>query len=124
MTKPSSENARIAGKLGEAADILQAQRANPFRLRAYRRAADRVASLDVELGDVLARRGAEGLLALPGIGPGIAAAINELMRTGRWSHTAPAQVLLRCRWHSAAWNSWSARAWVIRIPSAIFLPRR
>jgi len=47
--------------------------------------ADRVASLDVELGDVLARRGVEGRLALPRIGPGIAAAINELMRTGRWS---------------------------------------
>jgi DNA polymerase (family X) len=85
LTKPSSENERIAGKLREAADILQAQRANPFRVRAYRRAADGVASLDVELGDVLARRGVEGLLALPGIGPGIAAAINELMRTGRWS---------------------------------------
>ena len=82
---PSSQNDRIAAKLREAADILQAQRANPFRIRAYRQAADRVAALDVEVGDVLARRGLEGLRAVPGIGPGIASAIHELVRTGRWS---------------------------------------
>ena len=81
----ASQNARIAEKLREAADILQAQRANPFRIRAYRQAADRVAALDVQVGDLLAARGVVGLMALPGIGAGIAAAINELVRTGRWS---------------------------------------
>jgi putative hydrolase len=85
VTRSDSQNERIAEKLREAADILQAQRANPFRIRAYRQAADRVAALDVEVGDLLAARGVAGLMALPGIGAGIAAAINELVRTGRWS---------------------------------------
>jgi putative hydrolase len=79
------KNELIAASLREAADILQAQRANPFRIRAYRQAAERIASLDVAIDDVLARRGADGLRALPGIGPGMAAAISELARTGRWS---------------------------------------
>jgi hypothetical protein len=35
VTTPSFQNERIAGKLREAADILQAQRANPFRVRAW-----------------------------------------------------------------------------------------
>ena len=83
--RPAAPNARVAEKLREAADILQTQRANPFRIRAYRQAADRIAGLDVDVGDVLEARGIEGLLALPGIGPGIAAAINELVRTGGWS---------------------------------------
>jgi putative hydrolase len=85
LTRPLSQNERIAGKLREAADILQAQRANPFRIRAFRQAADRVAGLDIDVGDLLAARGVAGLVALPGIGAGIAAAINELVRTGRWS---------------------------------------
>jgi putative hydrolase len=78
-------NARVAEKLREAADILQAQRANPFRIRAYRQGADRIAGLEVDVGDLLASRGLAGLEALPGIGAGIAAAINEIVRTGRWS---------------------------------------
>jgi putative hydrolase len=79
------KNELIAAGLREAADILQAQQANPFRIRAYRQAAERIASLDVAIDDVLARRGVDGLRALAGIGPGIAAAISELARTGRWS---------------------------------------
>ena len=83
--RKSSRNEAIAAKLREAADILATQRANPFRIRAYRQAAERIASLDVPVDEVLARRGIEGLRALPGVGAGIAAAIGELVRTGRWS---------------------------------------
>jgi putative hydrolase len=85
LTRSRSPNERVAEKLREAADILQAQRANPFRIRAYRAAADRIAGLDVDVGDLLATRGVAGLVTLPGIGAGIAAAINEIVRTGRWS---------------------------------------
>ena len=81
----SSKNEVIAANLREASDILAAQRANPFRIRAYRKAAERVEALDVPVDEVLARRGIDGLRALPGIGAGIAAAIGELVRTGRWS---------------------------------------
>ena len=79
-----SKNEVVAANLREAADILAAQRANPFRIRAYRLAAERIATLDVPVNEVLALRGVEGLRALPGIGAGIAAAIAELIRTGRW----------------------------------------
>lgn len=82
---PGPQNRSIAEKLREAAGILQAQRANPFRVRAYRRAAEQIEGLDVELADILRHQGIEGLRALPGIGSGIAAAINELVRTGRWT---------------------------------------
>ncbi|MBI2162415.1 MAG: hypothetical protein HYU25_18930 [Candidatus Rokubacteria bacterium] len=41
-----AENQPIAERLREAARILEEQQANPFRVRAYRRAADTVAELD------------------------------------------------------------------------------
>jgi putative hydrolase len=71
--------------LGEAADLLDQQRANPFRARAYRTAADTVARLDEDIGALAAREGLEGLLALPGVGSGIAAAIQEILSTGHWA---------------------------------------
>ncbi len=80
-----ADNQPIADRLREAADLLEQQQANPFRVRAYREAADTVAGLAEDLGDLVARRGTKGLVALPGIGPGIAAAIEEMLRTGRWS---------------------------------------
>ena len=84
-TSRRTKNELIAASLREAADILQAQRANTFRIRAYRQAAERIESLEAPIDEVLARGGVEGLRALPGIGTGIAAAIGELARTGRWS---------------------------------------
>jgi putative hydrolase len=80
-----SINPQIADRLREAADLLEQQRANPFRVHAYRDAAETVAHLGVDLRDVLARDGTKWLMALPGIGAGIAAAIEEMLRTGRWS---------------------------------------
>lgn len=78
-------NPVVADLLREAARVLEEQGANPFRVRAYRRAADVVAALDRDLSDLVRAEGTEGLLALPGIGPGIAAAIREILATGRWS---------------------------------------
>jgi hypothetical protein len=77
-------NEQIAAKLREAADLLQLQGANPFRVGAYRRAADVMAGLDRDLDEILRRDGVDGLTALPGIGRSIAAAIEEMVRTGRW----------------------------------------
>ncbi len=81
----SSLNRKIAGKLRQAGDLLQLQGANPFRANAYRRAADTIASLDCELSKIVAEEGVEGLVALPNIGRGIAAAIYEILYTHRWS---------------------------------------
>jgi hypothetical protein len=78
-------NARIAGKLRQMAELLAQQGGNPFRVSAYRRAADTVAHLDGDLGALFEREGTEGLERLPHVGHGIAAAIREMLRTGRWS---------------------------------------
>ncbi|HTT13532.1 MAG TPA: helix-hairpin-helix domain-containing protein [Burkholderiaceae bacterium] len=80
----SAENRRVADMLREAAALLGAQRANPFRASAYRRAADAVAGLTTSVRMLLERAGRAGLEALPAIGPGIASAIVEIISTGRW----------------------------------------
>lgn len=76
---------KIAERLREAADLLEGQGANPFRVRAYRNAADTVARLGDELSDRFRRGGAAALEELPNIGPSLAAAIAEMIRTGRWA---------------------------------------
>jgi hypothetical protein len=78
-------NQRIAERLREASDMLGQQGANPFRVSAYRKAADSVAGLNERIDAIFKREGLEGLEALPHIGRGIASAIAELVRTGRWS---------------------------------------
>jgi putative hydrolase len=80
-----NRNHVVAERLREAAALLEEQGANAFRARAFRRAADTVDALDRDVGDILDRDGLVGLDALPGIGRGIAAAIDQLVRSGRWS---------------------------------------
>ncbi len=81
----SSRNREIAAKLREIAELLQAQKANPFRRNAYLHAADTLERLPRDVGDILASKGIKGLVALPGIGNGIARAINEYLASGRMS---------------------------------------
>lgn len=81
---PPADNAQIAQALREMAVLLQAQGDNPYRVSAYRRAADMVARLEHPLRDTFQREGLAGLDALPGVGPRIAAAMAELLGTGRW----------------------------------------
>jgi len=82
---PSQLNLQIAERLEEVAILLEQQDASPFRVAAYRHAADTVSGLDEDLGEILETRGVDGLVALPGIGDSIAAAVREMLRTGRWS---------------------------------------
>jgi hypothetical protein len=77
-------NALCAERLREAASLLEAQGANPFRVSAYRRAADTLRDLPENLTSLIDREGMPGLEALPGIGHGIASALLEMTRTGRW----------------------------------------
>ena len=78
-------NTRVAEQLRQAAELLEAQGANPFRVAAYRRAADTVEQFGGSLRKVLATKGRAGLDALPNIGAGIASAIAEMLERGRWS---------------------------------------
>lgn len=80
-----ARNRRIADRLREAADLLEVQGANPFRVRAYRDAAATLETLDRDVGEILDEEGIEGLERLPRIGRSLAAAIAEMVRTGRWA---------------------------------------
>lgn len=80
----ASANLAIAGRFREAATLLGAQGANAFRVAAYRRAADTVAALDQPVAEIAEREGLDGLDRLHGVGPALAAAIMEMVTTGRW----------------------------------------
>lgn len=78
-------NAQIAERLRFMADLREQQGDNGFRVQAYRRAADTLEALEEPVDAVLAHKGRAGLIALEGIGVGIAGAIAELLATGRWA---------------------------------------
>jgi putative hydrolase len=78
-----SLNTRAAGIFRDCAEILRQQKANPFRINAYLRAAQTLESMDADVAELLERDGVEGLVELPTIGRGLAAAIDEIARTGR-----------------------------------------
>src|SRR5512138_2509372 len=86
VSKPARniDNATIGAMLREAADLLALQGANPFRVQAYRRAAEQIAGLTNSARALFEREGRAGLDALPGIGAGLAGAISEILLTGRW----------------------------------------
>jgi len=85
MSAPHAENQDIAQRLREGADLLEAQGANPFRVGAYRKAADTIAALPEDLRAIFEARGLSGLDAIPNVGPGIAGAIAEMLTSGTWS---------------------------------------
>src|SRR5688572_24171296 len=72
------ENLAVARVLNEIADLLEIKNENPFKIRAYRNAAETVAHLGTSLAGLTAdeRRG------IPGIGKDLAARIGELIETG------------------------------------------
>jgi putative hydrolase len=78
-------NERAAELLRQCALLLEQQDANPFRVRAYRRAAQTLELLPTDARAIVRERGLEGLTELPFIGSGIAAAIVEIAKTGRLS---------------------------------------
>jgi len=80
---PDRLNDDVAGRLDEVAGLLAAQGANRFRVSAYTRAADTIRRLPRPVSEILDREGIDGLQALPGIGPGIARAVRDLLVRGR-----------------------------------------
>lgn len=81
--RPPCDNADVADVLERVGDLLEAQGANPFRVRAWHRAAATVRRSPRPLSEIEAACGEEGLIALPGIGKSLASAIGELLHTGR-----------------------------------------
>ena len=80
---PQRLNEDIAGRLEEIARLLDAQGANPFRMRAYRHAAETLRRLPRPVSEILEQQGLEGLQSLPGIGESIARAIRDVLTRGR-----------------------------------------
>ncbi len=78
-------NIDIARDLNEIADLLQAQRANSFRVQAYRAGADTLAGLRLSAQEILEDEGRLGLIELPGIGKSLAAVVEERIQTGHSS---------------------------------------
>ncbi|MBA3060659.1 MAG: DNA polymerase/3'-5' exonuclease PolX [Nitrospirae bacterium] len=73
------KNQEIAGIFNEIADLLEIKGENPFRIRAYRRAAQNIEGHAKNIAD-LSR---EELLEIPGIGKDLADKIEEYLKTGK-----------------------------------------
>jgi hypothetical protein len=84
---PSSiPSCNCAQHLREAAELLQEQGADAYRVAAYRKAADVIARMDHSaIVTLVDNAGVDGLDRLPHVGRGIAAAIVEMVRTGHWT---------------------------------------
>lgn len=79
------DNQDIADWLREMANLLQFQGDDVWRSTAYRNAARMIDQLPQSVREIARTQGLPGLDALPTVGPGIAAAIDEIVRTGHWS---------------------------------------
>jgi len=77
------KNAEVARCLSEVADILEIRDENPFRVRAYRRAAQVVESLTEDLAAISSRGELRGI---PGIGKDLASRIQECLACGRMAY--------------------------------------
>src|SRR5262249_57810214 len=72
------DNTAIARVLREIADLLEIKNDNPFKIRAYRNAADIVSNHPHELSTL----DEGGLREIPGIGKDLAGRIREITQTG------------------------------------------
>ena len=73
------KNQEIAKIFNEIADILEIKNENPFRIRAYRRAALNVEGLTRNVEDL----SEDELLKVPGVGKDLAAKVAEYIKTGK-----------------------------------------
>ncbi len=73
------DNLAIARVLAEIGDLLEIKNENPFKIRAYRNAADTIA----HLGEPIAALSLADRRGIPGIGKDLAGKISELVETGR-----------------------------------------
>jgi DNA polymerase (family X) len=76
-------NEKIAAAFEEIASLLETQEANPFRVRAYRHAAETLRKTHRPVDLILRLEGQEGLDQLPGIGPALARTIVDWVETSR-----------------------------------------
>ena len=75
-------NLDMARIFDEIADIFEVKGENPFKIRAYRRAARTIETLTQDLKVIAERGGVSELKKIPGVGEGIAKKILEIAETG------------------------------------------
>lgn len=77
------DNISIARILDETAALLEIDAADPFRIRSYRRAAEAIEQQTTQIALLAAPEAdPKALLAIPGIGKGMAASIRDIVATG------------------------------------------
>lgn len=76
-------NDDVANLLDDIGDMLEIQSENPFKVRAYRRAANSIRSLSDDINKICE---AGKLSEIPTIGSGIAEKIDELLKTGKLAY--------------------------------------
>lgn len=81
--KNQPSNRDIAAVLDQIAALLDAQDANPHRVRAYRDGASRARSVDKSLAKIVMSGDGESLRELPDIGEGLARVITRFVQNGR-----------------------------------------
>lgn len=73
------KNQEIARIFNDIADLLEIKGDNPFRIRAYRRAAQNIEGLTRDVAEI----SKDELMKIPGIGQDLAGKIEEYVKTGR-----------------------------------------
>lgn len=79
MLSTPQHNHQVATIFRSIAERLAAQRANPYRIRAYRKAAENIEALEEDLADLASRQALE---EIDGVGKDLAEKIEEFLRTG------------------------------------------
>ena len=76
----SDRNQQLAALFRTIAELLAAKRANPYRVRAYRRGAEALLALEEDVAEVARRQALEDI---DGIGSELSGKIEEFLRTGK-----------------------------------------
>ncbi len=75
------DNKTIAGILYETADLMEINNDDSFRIRSYRRAAEAIEALPMQVSELIADP--KKLLEIPGIGKGMCANLQEIFKEGK-----------------------------------------
>ena len=75
------DNLALAAILNETGSLLEIDNADPFRIRSYRRAAEALEALPQQVSDLIQEP--KRLLEVPGIGKGMLANLEEILRDGK-----------------------------------------
>jgi DNA polymerase (family 10) len=75
-------NQEIAGVFRSLADLMELGEDNPFKIRAYRTAAETIEDTMTPLSEMVSEGGVARLRELPGVGEAISGKIVELLETG------------------------------------------